>query len=377
MTGRQDFDTALAELAPAPAPLDFASRALALATRRRRRRLAAAAVVLVAALAVPAAVVAHGRPARTPAADPAPPAPRYALLSYQRDTSDGHNGQWYAWDPATNRYVRTPYQLVPSPDGRYALLLDYLPNRWAIAPWSAAVRGTGLMWEPLEQSPGQDALASGHAGNVYAARTYVTFAWSRDSRTVFAVRVQRAENRILEITAVEAANKRQHDIPVPEGLRPRQQYLDLAAAPDGNLLIWNSGPYIRRTTFRWLNPTGTARTLEVFTGEDGVSGLLRRATSSAALSPDGRYALDVFTRTRVDLSNGGVTLVPPLPGALVGWLDDAHYLVLDGDRLVVTTLAGRVSRVRSLATLPGAPLPRIGSVYLAALGPRTAGAIPV
>jgi len=316
---------AFEEIADLPPPGDLADRAVRLARKRHRRVVACAALVVLVAVGVPLAVRGTDElplPSANWSYPPLPSEPQVVAAAY----ADVEGGS-YVLDREAGRYRKVPWRLaLPSPDGERFFVADGRRGG-VVDDAGGAVRWVGaydsytsvVAWSPdgsriLLSQAGKgdpagfvlvdaDTLVAGPLVEVpdliHVNAMGLGFFWARDGRSV-------------GLTLSAAGGETNPDRVI--GVR----FYDLGGQP-----------------LRTLGITGYAAI------RDGADVSPDGKRAAAAVRRDGPGIVQVF-----DLGDGSV-VEEFTAGDVVGWYDNDHLVVRDGDAsLAVVDASGQaVKRV--------------------------------
>jgi hypothetical protein len=405
MTGQQDFDTALNELAADPVPVGFADQALTTAARRRRRDrilTVAGTAVLVVAVAIPVTLVRHDGSTPTPAGTssatrvgpppkpvisstialckpsnpgaPQRPAPGgQAVLSYEVHTNDVSD-PWYAWDPQARQYIKAAQPVRPSPDGA-----------WGLVPYSRQIKGKYTSGFSI--APWNDAI---HGNNLHRFLDKGAATWAPDN-TVVAV-----DNRTRTTTYVNPATMASRTVPWPADLIQRGEVvIGFGAITNQQVVFWSyngnekrhavyvrvvdqAGLIVRTTAVGAPVPPYSADSLDA-----NATPILEQTIDPIAVSPDGRYVAQqylILDTAACRETDGPATW----DGSYAGWYGgDLVLKTTRGDKHTPINLNamdanGKVAFGTPLTALPGYGN-GVGTIvtFVAAAGPATQGAVTI
>jgi WD40 repeat protein len=346
----------LDDLADAPAPANLAEGALRRAARQRRARWAAAGVAAAAAVVVtlPLGV---------------------GVLS--RSAGDGYQAAAADSAPMTanRRLVVTAYSGIsnfadPGPADDFSLLLNPATGRYDKVAYNAAVPSPDGLRVVVQQGDGSPAhpmrggILDRTTGKVRWINSYDQYteggAWSPDGRSILLTHRPKDGPVSMEIVHADTLGSRRVTVP---GVDATSSY--------GRRFLWT--------------PSGKEVAVTVGGGDDreiryyDLAGKHQRTVpgttvslESTGYSPDGRrMALWDDGNRKVQLADAktgarqGRVSVPGVPlGALVGWYDDKHLVVVRPtidplttaapyhQQLVVVDLTGKV--IRSIPYAEGA-----------------------
>jgi hypothetical protein len=379
-----EFRTALEDLTSGRnPPVNLADRALTgLGRRRTRNRTllgSAAAAAVILAVAVPAATLRNPTPTgggsngSTPttatlggdATQPnvGPPAnPRYAILSYQQYTSDTSD-PWYAWDPATHKYVRTgQIAILPSPDGAWGLVKEAnnVRPKWAVARWSDAVHGRNLSWH--------DPVTGG-------------VLWAPDGTTVIVI--DRAAQRTTYVDPVAGTTR---VVPWPSAaVRIFRKLIGYAPGYRGQVVLWSRDP--NGVLVQTIDPQGRLADSAIVPDLSMNETVLDELQNYPAVSPDGRYLVvipgvlfDLRARRSIRF-NDPTGISGTSAGFQNGWYDAGHLIqtARSGKGNLPITMSTYDTSGHLVNSLPLTALPGFGrgrtAAFLARITPATEGAL--
>jgi hypothetical protein len=344
------FRAALLELADVPPPADLATAALTRARRDRRRvrigLVVAVVAAVAAALVVPAALRGHPE-----AAPPASPAPAVWVPAYRTTDPDTPA---YVYDAAGTRYRPVKDLLVvPSPDGRLALVQKIYTLRFAVVPIARPAAG-------LRESDWRAELAGQH------------WTWSPDSTRLLA---QSGTLRSTRAEVFDVRNGTITRIPLQLGPLASADHEVEWAPTGGGFVAWQRAPF--------PHPSAT-----VGSGQLLLLDATGRVTERRPMpqidnirwSPDGTRALLVRydpaarSNSRYWLFDVRSARLVPTPAAADQWYDEQRLLRLDpgigptvqsdrpNEAVIIDAATGSVAR---RVRLPVPAMVGVGYIYLA------------
>lgn len=307
---------------PLPPP-DLADTVLGRLGRQRKvMRAGIAALVLVLLAAVPV-VWAQGGTDGLPPADPttseAPDMPKpgggpSAIHVY------GVDGESFVLDPATGAYQGFPFEVVLSPDLRWAAILD--DGKVGVVSRASLLRAGDAEVTWLDMPP-----ADGPT-------------WSPNGKT-------------LLVTATDRTTALRYDPDKPGS----QSLFPVPLREMGAPLSWagDSQRYLGL-----LTKQGTPGGMVYLTAENLDTGSVEGAPGQVGgYSPDGRYgflhALPGLRSTVFYTKNGVLAMTVPQSGAFAGWYDDTTVALVDEDEPALALFDVAASKNARSIPLPGVP----------------------